>query len=61
MIDDFFEKTCSASFFFEMEIGQNYLHSISVPPKPSIEVSITIPKIFRLNWCSRIFAKIIQG
>jgi hypothetical protein len=28
MVDDFFEKTCSASFFFEMEIGQNYLHSI---------------------------------
>ena len=61
MVDDFFEKPCSTSSFFEMEIGQNYLDSISIPPKPGIKMSIIIPIIFWLNWFSRIFAEIIQG
>ena len=61
VVDFFFEKTCSMSCFFEIEIGQNYLDSISIPPKPGIKMSVIIPIIFRLNWFSQIFAEIIQG
>jgi hypothetical protein len=52
MVDDFFEKTCSASFFLEIEIGQNYFDTISIPTESSGKVPAFIPVVFRLDWLS---------
>lgn len=52
MVDDFFEKICSAPFFLENEIGQNYFDTISIPPESSVKIPVFIPVVFRMDWLS---------
>jgi hypothetical protein len=61
MLDNFFEKTCPTTFFIQIEICQNYFNSISIPPKPRINVPVVVLVIFRRDWLSWLRAEVVQG